>query len=147
MKNIIIPPVFVLISLILIIVFYFLIPDFNYIPFPFNLSGLALVFAGFGIMGTTRKLFQKHKTTLFIEKSSAFIQEGLFAKTRNPMYIGMFTLLFGIGICFGNLFSMITPLGFILMIRFYFIPKEEKLMLDAFGEEYLAYKKKVRRLI
>jgi protein-S-isoprenylcysteine O-methyltransferase Ste14 len=147
MKNIIIPPVFVLISLILIIVFYFLIPDYNFIPFPFNLSGLVLVFTGFGIMGTTRKLFQKNKTTLFIEKSSAMIKEGLFSKTRNPMYIGMFLLLLGVGVCFMNLFSMLTPLGFILVIRFHFIPKEEKLMYDAFGEEYLAYKKKVKRLI
>ncbi len=147
MKNIFIPPVFVLISLVLIVCFYFFIPEFNYISFPYNLSGLIFVFAGFGIMGTTRNLFKKHKTNLTIKKSSAIIKEGLFSKTRNPMYIGMFLMLLGTGICFMNLFSMLTPIGFILAIRFYSIPIEERLMQESFGDEYLEYKKKVRRLI
>ena len=147
MKKLFIPPVFVLISLVLIVMFYFMIPEYNWIQFPLNFSGLLITFIGFVIMGKARDLFKKHKTTLTYNKSSYMITEGIFAKTRNPMYIGMFLLLLGIGICFMNLFSILTPFGFILLIRLFFIPTEEKMMYDTFGHDYLEYKNKVRRWI
>jgi protein-S-isoprenylcysteine O-methyltransferase Ste14 len=147
MRKLIIPPVFVLISLILIVIFYFVSPEFNWIPFPANLIGIVVSFTGFVIMGKSRDLFNKHKTTLDIEKSSFLIQEGIFLKTRNPMYVGMFLLLLGLGICFMNLFSILIPFGFILILHFVFVLKEEKLMFDSFGQVYTNYKSKVKRWI
>ncbi|MDD5571294.1 MAG: isoprenylcysteine carboxylmethyltransferase family protein [Bacteroidales bacterium] len=147
MKNIIIPPVFVFISLFLIVFFYFMIPEYNLIKFPLNLCGIIIAIIGFAIMGTTSSLFRKHNTTLTYKKSSYLITEGVFAKTRNPMYIGMFLLLLGIGVCFMNLFSILTSFGFILTIHLFCIPVEEKMMHDAFGQDYLDYKNKVRRWI
>ena len=98
-------------------------------------------------MGKARDLFKKHNTKLAIETSSSLVTEGPYSKTRNPMYIGMFLLLLGIAVCFANLLSMLTPLGFILAIHLIFIPKEEKLMHEAFGNQYLEYKGKVKRWI
>jgi len=98
-------------------------------------------------MGKSRDLFQKHQTTLSIERSSVLIQDGVFSKTRNPMYIGMFLLLLGIGICFRNLFSILIPFIFLVLIHFVFVLKEERLMFDEFGQAYLDYKAKVKRWI
>jgi protein-S-isoprenylcysteine O-methyltransferase Ste14 len=145
MKKLFIPPVFVLISLILIIGFCFFLSEYNIIPFPFNFAGILIALPGFALMGKSRDLFKKRQTTLFIEKSASLVTEGVFSKTRNPMYIGMTLLLFGISICFMNIFSMIVPFVFIITIRFTFVPIEEKMMLETFGEEYLDYKAKVRR--
>ena len=145
MKKILIPPVVVFISLFMIVLFYFLFPGFNRILFPFNLAGILFIWGGIVIMGKSRDLFRKHNTTLGIKPSSALITEGVFSKTRNPMYIGMFLLLLGISVGFGNLLSMGTPFFFIMMMRLIFIPKEEKMMLEVFGDEYLHYKKQVRR--
>jgi protein-S-isoprenylcysteine O-methyltransferase Ste14 len=147
MKKIIIPPVFVLFSLIIIILFYLLFPDFNLIPFPFNLAGLAVAFAGFFMMGQARQLFKTHETTLDFTKSSALVVEGIYSKTRNPMYIGMFLFLFGVAICFRNIFSCLVPFVFITLIRIIFIPNEETLMTAAFGDEFVNYKNRVRRWI
>lgn len=147
MKKLIIPPVFVLISLILMISFYFILPTYNWIPLPINLLGILVSFSGFVIMGKSRDLFKKYQTTLEIKESSSLIQEGVFLKTRNPMYIGMFLLLLGIGFCFGNVFSILTPFVFLLLIHFIFILKEEQLMFEVFGQEYLEYKTKVKRWI
>ncbi|MFC2151468.1 methyltransferase family protein [Bacteroidota bacterium] len=147
MKKLIIPPVFVLICFLSIVLFYFLIPKYNLIPFPLNFIGLIISFLGFVIIGKSRDLFKKHNTTLDIKKSSHLITEGIFAKTRNPMYIGMFLLLFGIAVCFMNLFSVLAAIGFILIIQIIFIPTEEKLMYESFGEKYLEYKRKVSRWI
>ncbi len=63
------------------------------------------------------------------------------------MYIGMFLLLLGFGICFRNIFSIAVPFVFLFIIAVYFIPLEEKLMKKAFGEEYIDYMKKVKRWI
>lgn len=147
MSKLFIPPVFVFICCIFIVLFYFLVPGCNLIPYPFNLCGVAVTITGFAFMGRSRDLFKKHQTTLFIEKSSHLITEGVFSKTRNPMYIGMFLLLLGLGICFRNLFSILTAFGFILLINFTFILKEEKMMTETFGKSYLDYKRSVKRWI
>ena len=147
LKKICIPPVFVLLSLLLIVLFYFIIPKFNLIPFPFNLGGILIAFLGFSIMGKSRDLFRKHKTTLDIEKSSSLITEGIFARTRNPMYMGMFLLLLGFGICFRNLLSILVPFVFAASIRILFITAEERMLSETFGQHYLDYKKRVRRWI
>lgn len=147
MKRFLVPPLFVLISLVLIVLFYFKMPRFTIIPFPFNFGGLLISFSGFMMRGKARELFKKHNTNLAIKTSSNLVTVGPYAKTRNPMYIGMFLLLLGIAVCFANLLSMTMPFGFIVSIHLIFIPKEEKLMNEAFGNQYLEYKSKVKRWI
>jgi len=96
-------------------------------------------------MRSSRDLFRKHQTTLAIESSSSIITEGLFSKTRNPMYVGMSILILdkrGVGV---SSVSSTSSFLFLLLIRIIFIAKEERMMQDTFGDEYLEYKKKVRR--
>lgn len=145
MHKILIPPVFVFLSIAIILLSYFLLPHYNFIPFPFNLSGLIVVFGGITIMGKARDLFKKHNTTLAIEPATSLISEGIYKYTRNPMYIGMFLLLMGIAICFANLAALFSPFLFILMVSIIIIPKEEKMMQESFGETYEIYCSKVRR--
>ena len=147
MKKLIIPPVFIFLGIALIVFFYFYFPEFNLIPFPYNLAGILVTFFGFSVMGRARELFRKHRTTLDFEPSSALISEGIFARSRNPMYLGMFLFLLGIAICFRCMISLLVPFAFLLLAVLFFIPKEEKLLSERFGEEYTDYKTKVRKLI
>ncbi|MFW6248752.1 MAG: hypothetical protein ACOC4J_03170, partial [Bacteroidota bacterium] len=80
MRKFIIPPVFVALSVLLMVGFYFALPAFQILPFPFNLSGIPISIAGFIIMGKSRDLFKKHQTTLDIKPSTYLIREGIFAK-------------------------------------------------------------------
>ena len=98
-------------------------------------------------MGKARDLFKKYQTTLTFEEASFLITEGIFSKTRNPMYLGMFMLLLGLGISFMNLFSIITAIAFVMLLHMYFIPREEKHMLELFGKDYLNYKHNVKRWV
>ncbi|PKN05072.1 MAG: hypothetical protein CVU74_03650 [Deltaproteobacteria bacterium HGW-Deltaproteobacteria-9] len=147
MKKILIPPVFLLFGFILIALFYCFVPPLNVIPSPYNLGGLVIAFPGFACMGITSLLFKKHRTTLFIAKSSCMITEGIFGKTRNPMYVGMFLALLGFSLCSMNVLSLTIPFVFIALINKMFIPVEEKLMLKTFGQDYVNYRNKVRRWI
>ena len=147
MKKLFIPPVILLFCFLLIILFFFLLPDLNLVPFPYNLSGIIVAFAGFIIMGKSHDLFKQYQTTMDFEKSSCLISEGIFSKTRNPMYAGMFLLLLGMGVGFMNVLSVAAAFVFLLIAEVFFIPKEEKLMEESFGQQYLNYKKQVRRWI
>ncbi len=147
MKKILIPPVFLVIGFTLIVLFYYFVPLLNVIPYPYNLGGLFIAFPGFACMGITSLLFKKHRTTLMIAKSSCMITEGIFGKTRNPMYVGMFMSLLGFALCSMNLLALAIPFVFIALIKIMFIPVEEKLMLKTFGQDYINYQNKVRRWI
>jgi len=71
------------------------------------------------------------------------IVSGPYKYIRNPMLLGLFITLIGLGILLGS-FSLIfifTPL-FILANSFYLKAIEEKEMEKKFGAQYLEYKKR-----
>lgn len=145
MKKLYIPPALIVYCVLSMVLLYFFIPQYNLIFFPVNLIGLVIAFSGLMLMGKARELFKKYETTLKIERSSNLIKEGVFSRTRNPMYVGMFILILGFSIISTNLIALLLPFVFLLLVRLIFIKKEEQLMFDTFGEKYLEYKKKVRR--
>lgn len=147
MKKLFIPPTLIAYCILLMITLYCFVPDFNRIEIPFNLMGILIAFSGFLLMGKSKDLFKKHQTTLKIEKSNHMINEGVFAKSRNPMYLGMTILIFGFSIFSTNIIALFLPFLFMTIVRLIFIRKEERLMFETFGEDYNEYKKKVRRWI
>lgn len=76
------------------------------------------------------------------------ITTGLYVHVRNPMLLGLFLVLLGLGILFGSisLIFIFTPI-FILINVLYVKAIEEKEMELKFGEEYLEYKKRVPMFI
>ncbi|MFC1968131.1 methyltransferase family protein [Chloroflexota bacterium] len=72
------------------------------------------------------------------------ITTGPYAYIRNPMLLGLFIFLLGLGVLFGSLslVFVFTPL-FILINVLYLKAIEGKEMEKKFGEQYLGYKKKV----
>lgn len=147
-KNMItFPPLYFFSTLILSIAFYFLLPDFNMIPFPYNLTGMAVMSCGYYIVKKSSDIFEENKTTFYLEKPSTFIQNDYYRISRNPMYLGSLILISGLAVLTGNLISLVTPVLFFLSINFLCIPSEEKIMEKTFENEYLEYKHRVRRWI
>ena len=108
--------------------------------------GAVIFTAGFTIMLCAVRLFGRHQTPVrHSEQPAAVVTEGLYRFTRNPMYVGVLLFLIGIGITIGTWPFVIVPVAMFLILHFYFIPWEEKTMEKLFGEQYLAYKKRVRR--
>jgi len=92
--------------------------------------------------------FFKSKTTADPtkpKKASKLVTKGIYAYTRNPMYLGMLLLLLGLGLHLGNAFNILLAAGFVAyMNRFQIIP-EEHALLSIFGKEYQQYCTMVRR--
>lgn len=147
-KLLIPPPVYFFISLFAVILLGMYADSFNLILSPFNLIGILIFILGFLFGGSAAMLFKKNKTTLNPNQaSSKLVISGPFKFSRNPMYLGMFLMLLGISIYFGNLGSILISIIFFLMIKIVVITFEEKKMSEKFGSQFDNYKLKVRRWI
>ena len=145
MRKILIPPVFLIACLAAMIVVSLAFADYNLIVFPYNLIGLGFVYVGLSIMSKVRMLFKKHETTIKYEQSSKLVTEGIFAKSRNPMYLGMFMMLAGIAFLLTNIIGFVFPFLFVAALNFICIPYEEKMLQETFSEEFVEYSKNVNR--
>ena len=127
---------------------HFILPLVHIIPSPYNYAGIVLILLGLVLNIRTDQLFKKNKTTVKPDENpSTIITEGPFRFSRNPMYFGMLLALAGVSLILGSLTSFAGAVLFVTAMEIKFIPIEEKNMKEAFGEEFEAYRKKVRRWI
>jgi len=146
MEKCIQPPRYFIILLILIILTYFI--PIKMIPHPYNRLGGILIFSGLILNLWADQLFKKAKTSVkYHQIPSYLILSGPFRISRNPMYLGMLLILFGVSILIQNPLSLIFPIAFFFIINYKFIPTEEKNMEKTFGRNYVEYKNKTRRWI
>ncbi|MBN2813135.1 MAG: isoprenylcysteine carboxylmethyltransferase family protein [Bacteroidales bacterium] len=145
LRKLLIAPVFMLLSFTGIVFFYFALPAYNLIPFPFNLAGVIVAFGGFVVMGKSYDIFGKHSIKPSEDCPPVLITKGIYCRTRNPMYLGMFILLFGFSFAFRNIASMAMALLFLLGVNFIIIPREEKDLRAFFGEQFDLYRQQVSR--
>ena len=94
--------------------------------------------------------FKKYKTTitpLSPLNATKLIVHGIYKFSRNPMYLGLLLVLFGISIILNPIGGLsLIPL-FILYLNLFQIIPEENAMVDLFKGEFLEYKENVRRWI
>jgi protein-S-isoprenylcysteine O-methyltransferase Ste14 len=144
-----IPPNYFYLGLLLSVVLYLLFPQFNTIPFPWNLAGVPVLVAGFSIIFRSWKIFMRHGTPESYEEApTALVTDDLYRFSRHPMYIG--AVLANVGLCItlqGNLLSFAGPLFVFLILHFVFIPYEEEQMLEKFGDAYREYMRRVRKWV
>ncbi|WP_420403214.1 methyltransferase family protein [Nisaea sp.] len=79
--------------------------------------------------------------------STAVVTSGVFAHTRNPMYLAMVILLSGVGLLGNSLWFLATMIGFVGVMQYGVIRREEAYLERKFGAPYAAYKARVRRWI
>lgn len=100
------------------------------------------------IVGIAMVYFFRARTTVDPTrpaKVSKLVTSGVFAYTRNPMYLAMLLILLAFGLKLENAFNTLLAAGFVAyMNRFQILP-EERALLQLFGKEYQQYCAKVRR--
>jgi protein-S-isoprenylcysteine O-methyltransferase Ste14 len=113
------------------------------------LIGLFLMIA-FALAATAIMIFRRTKTTVDpvnIDRASSLVVTGPFRFTRNPMYLGLTSLLLAWATYLCAASAVLGPILFVVYItRFQIIP-EERVMTAKFGAEFAAYRQRVRRWI
>lgn len=111
------------------------------------LGGAAFILAGaFGRPAINA--FIAAKTTINpvkIDQASTLVTTGIYARSRNPMYVALTALLGSLAFALGNGWLLLGPLLFAAFIARYQIAPEERAMAARFGAEYAAYVARVRR--
>ena len=147
-KRKIIPPVYLFFALVLMWLLQRYFPVHQYIDTPIAYAGVIPVLFGIAMAAISAGMFVKANTGLEpFDEASTLVTGGFYRITRNPMYLGMFLMLFGVAFLLGSVATLLPLVLFILVIRYNFVLGEERFLEATFGQSYLDYKSEVRRWI
>lgn len=98
--------------------------------------GYAMLFIGIGLFAEGwRKLYRAHK-------ESRLATDGLYGFVRHPQYTGLFIGLFGEGVVHWPTVFSVVLFPVIVIVYTLLAHREEKQMLEKFGEDYRMYKER-----
>jgi protein-S-isoprenylcysteine O-methyltransferase Ste14 len=102
-------------------------------------TGLALGLIGFGLWTWTQAALGKEwSPQLQLGEQHRLVTSGPYAWVRHPMYLAMFAVAIALALLSSNwcfvLFAAAMIVGFVVRA-----PREERMMVEAFGEEYKTY--------
>ena len=145
-KRKIIPPVYLLATLVLMLLMQLNFPVFQFIHEPVAYAGVIGVFLGIIMAAISVGMFKKAGTGIMpFDEATTLVTSGFYSYTRNPMYVGMFLMLAGVAFLMGSIGAALPVFVFILIIRNNFVLGEERFLEASFGQQYLNYKSTVRR--
>ena len=107
-----------------------------------------LLAVSFGVAAVVQ--FARMRTTVDPhrpERASTLVDTGLYAFTRNPMYLALLLILVKEAVASGDAPSVLVAVGFVLWMNRFQIGPEERILAGIFGDEYEAYRRRVRRWI
>ncbi len=110
--------------------------------------GWPLVGGGMALAVWFARTIHGADTTLRTDKPvSSLVQEGPFRYTRNPGYLSLAMIYAGIAVLRNALWAILLLPLVLFVIQREVIGREERYLERTFGEEYLAYKMRVRRWV
>jgi len=144
-KRPVLPPVYLLGTLLLMIALWVCSPGPRVIAVPWNLFGVALAVLGLGLNVIGDRQFQRAKTTMNpFGKPRVLVTAGVFRYSRHPMYLGMVLLTIGLAIFIGYA-TPFAGAALWAVLNYRFIPHEEHTLSASFGQQYERYRTSTRR--
>ncbi len=119
----------------------FLFPLKVFENYAFSLAGVFFLALG------TFLIFWAQRTSLDLDKenlSKETFCQGPYRYTRGPTHLGLFFLVFGFGIITNALFVVVFSIISLILGKFVFLRKEEKILAEKYGAPYLEYKKSIK---
>jgi protein-S-isoprenylcysteine O-methyltransferase Ste14 len=81
------------------------------------------------------------------QPTTAVVTSGVYAFTRNPMYLAMALLYLAAAIAVDSVFALILLVPLLVTVHYGVVAREERYLEAKFGDEYRRYKETVRRWI
>jgi protein-S-isoprenylcysteine O-methyltransferase Ste14 len=126
--------------------FHWLLPVQAVFRLSVPVLGVALALAGFSIMMWAWWQFKMGDVAICpTAKTARLLTGGIYRFSRNPMYLGMVSMLFGLAAYVGTPPFYLAAAGYLAVLNFVFCPYEETKLESTFGQEFLNYKARVRR--
>ncbi len=140
------PPVVYLVPLVAGLILHWVFPV-RFLHDGFQLGiGLPLVGVGIILAVWAVRTFRRVGTSVNIYKPTKVIAiEGPFRFSRNPMYLSLSLAYVGIAVSLNALWALLLLPIALFLTQYGVIIREEHYLERKFGEEYLQYKRRVRR--
>ncbi len=122
-----------------------------HVDFPGRL-GAAFALIGLGLMidlVSIAAFFQARTTVnpLAPSRAEKLVVTGFYLWSRNPMYLGMLMMLMGWALMLANPLGVAPLILFVIVITEWQIKPEERALEEKFGDDYRAYRDRVRRWV
>ena len=125
----------------------FILPKYPLI-YLFNLIGLFLIILAPIIFISSRNAFNAHdENPLPPTDTNKIIKTGIYAYTRNPIYLSFVLFHFGMFLTFENIMYFLCSLGLFFWLNNFVIIEEEKFLANKFKDEFYRYCKSVKKWI
>ena len=85
--------------------------------------------------------------SLEIRKNHSLITKGIYTRIRHPMYLSLFLYALGQTCLLANWIAGPSCLFAFTAMYCFRINREEKMLLEIFGEDYKSYSLKTKRLV
>ncbi len=110
--------------------------------------GVLIAAGGLLLAANAAQRFIEAGTTFHPSRpNAALVTTGLYAYSRNPMYIGQIILYTGLALGMSSRWALLLLPAFIYYLRYYAIGREEAYLKRRFGQAYEDYAAKVPRWI
>ena len=109
-------------------------------------AGWLLIAAGLSVVLWGMLTFTVARTAILPSRPArTIVATGPFRYSRNPMYMGLSSIYIGLSLLMGMAWPILLLPVVLLSLFALVIRREERYLDDAFGEEYAAYRGRVRR--
>ena len=110
------------------------------------IGGIALIAIGVALISLARREFARFsQPTDPGHPTTRMVTTGVFAISRNPIYLGAVCFIAGLGLAVNWLWVLIFLLPSLVACHYVLIAPEEKYLLARFGEQYRLYTAAVHR--
>ena len=108
--------------------------------------GIVAIIAGIGLIVLARReLAHYGQPTDPGHPTGKLVQTGIFAFSRNPLYLASVLIFFGLAVGLNVLWALVALLASIALCHAVLIVPEERYLEAKFGQEYQAYAASVHR--
>ena len=141
-----VPPIWFVLGIIAMIVLARLVPIVQWHVPALRWAGIALIVAGLAVALAGARQFRRRGTPVKpFSQATALVVEGPYRFTRNPMYLGLATILAGVALALEALAPFLVIPVFVAIITRLFVVPEEAMMKERFGDAYADFQRRVRR--
>ena len=116
--------------------------------YAFNLLGILGLISSTFIFISGFNMFKSYdENPLPSSTTDRIIKTGIFAYTRNPIYLAIVMFFLSMFLVFENVMYFLSAVGLAIWLHNYVIKSEENFLLNEFSDEYGQYMKAVKRWI
>jgi len=148
LKLLIPPPVVALIGAALMVKLAWLTPHWR-VELPGRLMlGAIVALAGLALMVSAARALRRAQTTLSPlrpHKTSTLVTSGIYARSRNPIYLGLVLALVGLALAMANPLTLVGPLLVGLYLDRFQIRPEEHVLNERLRGAWVNYCDRTRR--